>query len=106
MIIPFDIWALMIVLAGLCTAHSWFVRDKNNYTEAITGVIAVVLWLSSGISLLIGVKDEDMVFVSGWMMWLFVVFGIIEAIIVIVRIMDIINERKEDRQTTIKSVRL
>ena len=70
------------------------IRDKNNYTDAITGVLAVIFWLLSGLSLLIGVQAEDMVYSSGSMMWVFIAIGVIVAIITIVKILDIANERK------------
>jgi hypothetical protein len=38
MIMPFGIWVRQLVLASPSTALSWFVRDRNNYTDAITEV--------------------------------------------------------------------
>lgn len=93
MTMPVQVWLVLLTLAGLCTLYSLTVRDKNNYTDAITGVLAVIFWILSGLSLLAGVQAEDMVYSSSSIMWVFIAIGIIVAIITIVKILDIVADR-------------
>lgn len=90
---PVQVWLVLLTLAGLCTIYSLTVRDSNNYTDAITGMLAVIFWNLSGLSLLAGVQAEDMVYSSGAIMWIFIAIGVIVAIITIVKILDIVAER-------------
>jgi len=91
--IPVQVWLVLLAFAGLCTFYSIRVRDRNNYTDAIAGLLAVIFWILSGISLLGGVQTEYVTYQSGSLMWVFVAIGIIVAIITIVRILDIVAER-------------
>lgn len=93
MVMPYQVWLALLTFAGLCTIYSLTVRDNNNYTDAITGVIAVIFWLLSGISLLSGVQAEDMMYSSSSIMWIFIAIGVIVAIITIVKILDIVAAR-------------
>lgn len=97
MVMPYQVWLVMLTLAGLCTFYSIKVRDKNNYTDAIAGIISVIFWILSGISLLAGIQAEDMVYRSGSLMWVFIAIGAIMAVITIVRILDIIAERDRSK---------
>ena len=96
LVIAIGIWEVIILLALLGTAVSWFTKDYNNYTDAIAGIVATLLWLVAGISCLTGVQSENLTFTAGWLMWIFVAFGVIEAIITIAKILDIITARKEE----------
>jgi hypothetical protein len=89
------IWEVIILLALLGTAVSWFIKDYNNYTDAIAGIFSVILWFVAGISCLIGIQSENLTF-TAWLMWIFVVVGVIEAILTIVKILDIVTARKEE----------
>jgi membrane protein YdbS with pleckstrin-like domain len=91
---PYQIWLVMLTFAGLCTFYSIRVRDKNNYTDAIAGVIATIFWLLSGLSLLGGIQAEDMTYASSSIMWIFIAVGVIVGVITIVKILDIVAERK------------
>lgn len=93
MTMPYQVWLVMLTFAGLCTFYSIKVRDKNNYTDAIAGVLATIFWILSGLSLLGGIQAEDMVYSNGSMMWIFIAISVIVAIITIVKILDIIAER-------------
>lgn len=93
MVMPVQIWYALIGFATLCTIYSLTVRDQNNYTDAITGVLAVIFWLLSGLSLLTGVQAEDMVYSSGSIMWIFIAIAVIVAIITIVKILDLTATR-------------
>lgn len=95
MVMPYQVWLVMLTLAGLCTLYSLTVRDMNNYTDAITGVLATIFWLLSGLSLLSGVQAEDMMYSSSSIMWIFIAIGIIVAIMTIVKILDIVSERND-----------
>lgn len=61
---------------------SWFTKDYNNYTDAIVGIIATLLWFVVGISCLTGIQSENLTFTAGWLMRIFVAFGVIEAILI------------------------
>lgn len=94
---PVQVWLTLLAFATLCTFYSLRVRDRNNYTDAIAGVIATIFWLLSGISLLGGIQMEYATYSSAAIMWVFIAIGIIVAIITIVRILDIIAERDRDK---------
>jgi len=96
MTMPVQVWLTLLTFAGLCTFYSLKVRDKNNYTDAIAGVLATIFWFLSGISLLGGIQMEYATYQSSSIMWIFVAIGIIVAIITIVRILDIVAERDRD----------
>ena len=106
MAIAIGIWQMLIFLALLGTAASWSIRDKNNYTDAISGILATILWFVSGIACLIGIQAESMIFTAGWLMWIFVAVGVIEAILTIVKILDIVTARKEQRYTSLDPIHL
>jgi hypothetical protein len=106
MAIPIGMWETIIFLALLGTAASWFTKDYNNYTNAISGIVATILWFVSGISCLIGIQAENMTFTAGYLMWIFVAFGVIEAILTIVKILDIVTARKEQRYTSLDTIHL
>lgn len=91
---PYQIWLVMLTFAGLCTFYSLKVRDANNYTDAIAGIVSVIFWVMSGLSLLAGIQAELMVYRNAALMWVFISIGVIMAIITIVRILDIMTERK------------
>lgn len=91
---PYQIWLAMLTFAGLCTMYSLFVKDKNNYTDAIAGIISVIFWVVSGLSILGGIQTEFVTYRNAALMWVFVAIGVIMAIITIVRILDIMTERK------------
>lgn len=95
--IPVQVWLVLLTFAGLCTFYSIRVRDRNNYTDAISGLLATIFWILSGLSLLGGVQTEYVTYQSSSIMWVFVAIGIIVAIITIVRILDIVAERDRDR---------
>lgn len=99
MAVAYQIWWTFIILAIICTAYSWMVKDKNNYTDAIAGILAILLWFVTGISCLIGVQAENMAFVASWAFWIFLIIGIIEGVIIFVKILDIINSRKNESHT-------
>ncbi len=95
--IPVQVWLTLLTFAGLCTFYSIKIRDRNNYTDAIAGLLAVIFWIISGLSLLGGVQTEFVTYQSGSLMWVFVAIGIIVALLTFVRILDIIAERDRDR---------
>lgn len=75
---------------------SWFTREANNYTNAIARILATLLWFIVGISCILGIKTQYTTFTAGWLMWIFIAIGVIEAIISFVTILDIITARKEE----------
>lgn len=95
MAMPYQIWLVLLTFSVLTTMYALMVWDKLNYTDAIAGVLGTIFWFISGLSILIGVQAEDMMYQSSVLMWIFVAIGIIIALLTIVRIFDIINERKE-----------
>lgn len=97
MAIPIGILEIEIVLALLCTLHSWFGYDANNYTDAISGVLAFIFWITSGLSLMVGIQTEGMVYQGGWLAWIFIGVSVIVGLISIVKLFDVIRSRK-DRQ--------
>lgn len=93
MVMPVQIWYTLLIFATLCTAYSLTVRDINNYTDAIAGILGTIFWLLAGLSLLVGVQAEDMVYSSGSIMWIFIAIGVIVTIITIVKILDLTSKR-------------
>lgn len=98
MTIPIGIWEAQIFLALLCTAHSWFGNDRNNYTDVISGVLGFIFWTTSGISLMSGIRSEDMTYAGGWLSWIFIGIAIIVALISIVKLIDVVNDRNYREQ--------
>lgn len=95
MAVPFGVWCVEIFLALLCTANCWFVYDNKNYTDCICGGLSVILWFVVGLSALVGIRSEDMTYSAGWMMWLFIIIGILQGLITFVKILDLVAERKK-----------
>ncbi len=100
MVMPIGIWYAEVGLALLCTFHCWFGVDRQNYTDAVCGGLSVVLWFTSGISVLAGIKSEDMTYSASWMMLLFLVVGVFQALVTFAKILDIVKENKDKRQTS------
>ncbi len=93
--IPINLLEVQILLALLCTAYSWGVHDKNNYTDAIAGIVGTIFWWTSGLCTLGGVQSQDGTYASAWFMWIFIGIGIVTALITFVKIVDILNSRKD-----------
>ncbi|MFA5396939.1 MAG: hypothetical protein WC346_13100 [Methanogenium sp.] len=106
MAIPIDVWIVFIALAAVCTGYSWLGRDAQNYTDAICGVIAMLLWFVSGIACLIGIQTDFTTFTAGYLFWIFIAIGAIEGIITIVKILDIVTSRKNQRFVKFEDLRL
>ncbi len=106
MLIPVQIWLAFIALATICTGYSWLSKDWNNYTDAISGLVATLLWFVSGISCLIGIQTEVATFTAGYAFWRFIVIGVIEGVITVVKILDIATARKEQRYTNLEPLHL
>ena len=94
---PVQVWLVILTFAALCTFYCIRVRDKNNYTDAIAGLLAVIFWILSGLSLLGGIQTEYAIYSSAGIMWVFIAIGIIVAIITFVRILDIVAERDRNK---------
>lgn len=97
MAIPIGIWEVQIVLALLCTTYSWFGYDKNNYTDVISGIIGFILWITSGLSLMVGIQSEDMLYQGGWLAWIFIGIAVIVGLISLVKLLDVIRSRKDSQ---------
>jgi len=92
MALPINAWLMIVALAVACSGYSWLKRDNINYTDAICGVLATILWLISGIAWLSGIATDNATYTAGYLFWVFAAIGIIQAIIAIVRILDILTE--------------
>lgn len=99
MAMPIAIWLVLLLLAVVCTAYSFFVKDRNNYTDAVAGLFAIVLWLISGLCFAVGLETDvnSEPYTSTGLMWLFVAIGVIVGLLTFVRILDIMTERKRER---------
>lgn len=106
MAIPIDVWIMFILLAVVCTGYSWFGRDTQNYTDAICGVIAMIFWFVSGIACLIGLQTDVATFTASYGFWIFIAIGAIEGVITIVKILDIVTSRKNQRYVKFEDLRL
>lgn len=106
MAIPIQMWLAFIGLATICTGYSWLAKDRNNYTDAISGLVATLLWFVSGISCLIGIQTEFTTFTAGYGFWIFAVIGIIEGVITVVKILDIATARNRQTYTSLDSMHL
>lgn len=93
--IPIQLLEIQIALALIATACLFFVRDQNNYVDVIAGLVATIFWWTSGLSVLTGIQTQDGVFGGAWMMWIFVGIGIVTALITFVKIVDVLNARKD-----------
>lgn len=106
MAIPIEIWQAIIFLAVLGTAASWLFKDQSNYTDAICGIVATLLWFVSGIACLIGIQTEFVTFTASYLFWIFVAIGIIEGVITVVKILDIATARNKQTYTNFDSIHL
>jgi membrane-bound ClpP family serine protease len=103
MAMPIMIWCVLLVMAIICTGYLFFIHDRNNYTDAIAGVLAIVFWIISGLCFAVGLTtdvDADP-YTSTGLMWLFVAIGIIVGLITFVKILDIMTARKKERNNTV-----
>jgi hypothetical protein len=96
MVLPINAWLMIVALAVACSGYSWLKRDNINYTDAICGVLATILWLISGIAWLSGIISDNTTYTAPYLFWVFAAIGIIQAILSIVRILDILTERKKE----------
>lgn len=97
MAIPIGIWEVQIFLALLCTVHAWFGYDQYNYTDVISGILGFVFWVTSGLSLMIGIQSEDMMYQGGWLSWIFIGISVIVGLIALVKLLDVIRSRKSSQ---------
>lgn len=95
MAIPIAIFEIQVLLALLCTGYSWFIHDNNNYTDVIAGLLSVIFWWTSALSLLVGIASEGDVYSSSWLMWIFLGIGTTIALITFTKIVDVLNTRKD-----------
>ena len=95
--IPIGILEIQIVLALLCTVHSWFGYDAYNYTDVISGIIGFIFWITSGLSLMVGVQSEGQFYRGGWLSWIFVAIAVIVGLIALVKLLDVIRSRKDSQ---------
>lgn len=106
MIVPVQVWQAFLLLAIIFMGYSWLAKDRNNYTDAISGVVATLLWFVAGISCLIGIQTEFTTFTAGYGFWIFAAIGAIEGVIVAVKILDIATSRKNTRYTNLEPLHL
>lgn len=95
MTMPINILEIQLTLALLSTLCLFFINDKNNYVDTISGLVATIFWWTSGLSLLSGVSSEGVTYSGSWLMWIFVGIGVVTAFITFVKILDAINGRKD-----------
>jgi membrane-bound ClpP family serine protease len=100
MAMPYQIWFVLLFLSIICTGYLFFVSDKNNYTDAISGLFATVFWIISGLCFAVGLTTDVNAdpYTSTGLMWLFVAIGVIVGLITFVKILDIMTERKKDKK--------
>ena len=96
MSMPMTVLLIELLISLLCTAYLWFGRDTNNFTDVISGVIAILFWWFTAYSFLVGVVSDGMVFTSSALFFVFLAIGIIVSIICIVRIIDTLSSRKSE----------
>lgn len=97
MAIPIGILEIEIFLALLCTAHAWFGYDAYNYTDVIAGILGFIFWLTSGLSLMVGIQSEDIMYQGGWLAWIFIGIAVIVGLISLVKLLDVIRSRKDSQ---------
>jgi hypothetical protein len=106
MALPINAWLMIVALAVACSAISIFIKDRMNYIDAICGVLAAILWLISGISWLSGITSDNTTYTAPYLFWVFAAIGIIQAIISVVRILDILTERKKEEHVSFDTIHL
>jgi hypothetical protein len=104
MFIPWEIWLVLLTLAIGCTGYMLRIKDRDNYTEAICGVLSTLFWLLSGYTIAIGIQAEGMAYSSTSLMWIFVAIGVIVGILTFVKVLDIIS--RKDSNTNLGRIRL
>lgn len=97
---PHDVWLELTLGATICTAYFIFGNDRRNYTDTMSGALATILWFVTGINALSGIVCEGgTVYSASWLMWLLLALGSIMGLLLFVRILDIVRERKDRRYT-------
>lgn len=105
MVMIVSVWLAIFVLAVLCTGFSRL-KDKQNYTDAICGIFSVLFWLIVGLNCLTGIQTEYTTFTAGYLFWVFASIGIVQAVLTIVKILDIATARKNEAYTSMDHIHL
>jgi uncharacterized membrane protein len=91
--IPIELFEIQLLLALLCTGYMLFIHDRNNYSDIISGVVGMLFWWTSGLTVLSGVQSENVQFSSSWLMWILIGIGVVVSLITFTKIVDILNSR-------------
>lgn len=94
--IPVVILEVSLSLALLGNMAMFFVHNNENYLGEISGLASILFWFASAYMFLIGVVSDGMLFTSSALFFIFLVIGIIVAIIDIVKIIDTIKSENKD----------
>lgn len=99
MALPFEVWVMFLLLAVGCTLYLLFVHDKNNYSEAVAGLLAIVFFILTGLALFIGIVAQNgtVTYQSTGVGWIFIAIGLIVGLITFVKILDIVTARKKEK---------
>jgi hypothetical protein len=105
---PFEIWFVLLLISVGCALYLFFIKDHNNYTEAIAGFLSTIFFILSGYALMIGITAENSTvdYNSTSIGWLFIMIGIIVGIISFVRVLDIINARSKETHVNMSRIHL
>ncbi len=106
MVLPINAWLMIVIIAIACSAISIFIKDWQNYIDAICGVLAAILWLISGLAWLSGIATDNATYIAPYLFWVFLAIAVIQAILAIVRILDILTERKKEQHTSFAPIHL
>lgn len=106
MVIIVSIWLAIVFMAIACTAVSWLTKDRLNYTDTICGIFSVLLWFIAGLNCLTGIQTDYTTYTAGYLFWVFVAIGIVQALITIVKILDIATARNNETYTTMDHIHL
>lgn len=101
--IPIEIFIVFLLISIGCSLYLLFIHDRNNYSEAIAGVLAVIFWIITGLTLFVGVVAQNglVIYQSTAVGWIFIAIGAIVGLITFVKILDIIVERRKEKNNTV-----
>jgi len=87
--IPFQIWITMIFLAVICTYYTWKNRDRNYYTNILTGLFSSILWILSAYSFFISIfiSESGTTYANEYLAYIFMIPGLFMGLYTFVEIL-------------------
>ena len=97
MMIPMGVFQIEILLALLGTIYLFFGNDHENFTDIISGFVAVIMWFLISVSFLVGIHADGIDYQSSALFWVFTAIGVIIALITFMKLMDSVRTGRDSQ---------